>query len=380
MEEILKHALKKREEDGLTRELVAARPLPGGRIEINGREYVNLSSNDYLSLSFHEDLATRSSSVKNTASSTCSSRLMTGSTPSHQALEKRIAILKGKEAALIFNSGYQANLGVLSALFGKNDAVFSDKLNHASIIDGVALSGAALKRFHHNDPEHLEYLLRRERGACRNALIVTETVFSMDGDIAPIRTLARLKKKYNCALMADEAHATGVYGKNGAGLAVGDDADIVMGTFGKALAGFGAYVASSKAVRDFLVNFSRSFIYSTSLPEEIIELDLLALDVAEKETSRRVELLANAAFLREELKKMGFDVPGESQIIPIVTGSVDKTMGLSDHLRKAGFWVTPVRPPTVPPGGSRIRLSLNYAHKKDVLERFLREIQVYKRG
>ncbi|MFQ5952016.1 MAG: 8-amino-7-oxononanoate synthase [Candidatus Omnitrophota bacterium] len=377
MELRIREFLEEREKKGLLRRLTEVSPSRGGRIRIGNKEYINFSSNDYLGLSAHPELARAAQEALSIASSSSASRLMTGSTSLHHELEEKIARFKGKSAALVFNSGYQANVGIISALCGKDDVIFSDRLNHASIIDGIRLSGAAFFRFRHNDVEHLEELLGRERGKFREAMIVTETVFSMDGDLAPISKIARLKKKYNTLLMVDEAHATGVFGEKGSGLVeeagTAEDVDIIMGTFSKAFGSFGSYVATSEELRDFFVNTCRSFIYSTALPPAVIAANLAALDVVRKEPERRRELLANAEHLRVSLKERGYDVKGSSQIVPIVLGDNKKALQASDLLKEKGYWTLPVRPPTVPQGQARLRISLTYDHARDILDRFLKE-------
>ncbi len=381
MERRIERFLKERKEEGLLRGLTMVSPSGGGKIRVKGREYVNFSSNDYLGLAAHPELANAYREALSTAAGSSASRLMTGSTDLHHMLEDRVASFKGKQAALVFNSGYQANVGIISALFGKNDCVFSDRLNHASIVDGIRLSGAKLFRFRHNDAGHLEELLRRERKNHREALIVTETVFSMDGDMSPVKEITRLKKEYNCMLMVDEAHATGIFGEKGSGMVeeagMSREVDIIMGTFSKALGSFGAYVAASLAIRDYLVNTCRSFIYSTALPPAVIAANLAALRVVGNEPHRREALIANAGYFRQELKDRGFEVRGSSQIVPIITGDNEKAVTMSEFLKEKGYWVTPVRPPTVPQGQSRLRISLTFDHSKDILEKFTSDISEF---
>lgn len=378
MDRKITRILREREGAGLLRELVQADPLPGGRIRSLGREYFNFSSNDYLGLASHPKILKAAINAVSPAFGSGASRLMCGTTSYHALLEEKVAAFKGKEAALVFNSGYQANVGVISALMGKGDAVFSDRLNHASIIDGIKLSGAKLIRFRHNDMAHLEELLREKRPGYSGAMIVTESVFSMDGDLAPVAELARLKKAYNCLLMVDEAHATGVFGKGGAGLVdcdlFADDVDVLMGTFSKALGSFGGYVAVTDEMKRYLVNSSRSFIYSTALPRAVIAANIAAIEIVGEEPQRRAKLLDNAGYLRDRLKAMDFEVRGDSQIIPIVVGDNASAMAMSRSLRDKGFWVTPVRPPTVPEGEARVRLSLSSDHTKETLNELAKSI------
>ncbi len=378
MERRISRFLKEREQEGLLRHLTTVEPAGGGRILVDGRKYINFSSNDYLGLSAHPGLSSSAAEALSPAVGASASRLMTGSTRLHRLLEERMAGFKGKPASLVFNSGYQANVGIISALCGKDDCIFSDRLNHASIIDGIRLSGARLFRFRHNDADHLEELLSRERNNYAEALIVTETVFSMDGDLAPIGRIGRLKKKYDCALMVDEAHATGIFGERGSGLAeaknVTGEIDIIMGTFSKALGGFGSYAATSRATRDYLVNTCRGFIYSTALPPSVIAADLAGLDLVETEPHRRQVLLERASYFRDKLRAKGFHVRGDSQIVPIITGAAEEAVRMSEFLKEKGYWVTPVRPPTVPRRQARLRISLTFDHTKEDLDKFVDDI------
>jgi 8-amino-7-oxononanoate synthase len=371
--------MKKREGEGSLRILRSADIRGGGRISVNSIEYVDLSSNDYLDLSNHPRLVRASQeAAERFGTSSSASRLLSGSLKLHRELEERIASFKGKEASLLFNSGYQANTGIIPAISGKKgDAIFSDRLNHASIVDGALMSGSKVFRFRHNDTGHLESILKKERAGFKEALIVTETVFSMDGDRAPLKEITRLKREYGCTLMVDEAHATGIFGRRGSGMVEEEgltgEVDLVMGTFGKALGGFGAYLAASRRTIDYLVNSCRSFIYSTALPPSVVAANLAALDLVMDEPYRRRALLRNASFLREGLKAAGLNVRGSSQIVPVIIGDNKRTQRLSERLREAGYWALPIRPPTVPEGESRLRFSLTYGHTKDILKRLLDE-------
>jgi 8-amino-7-oxononanoate synthase len=371
--------LRERKENSLLRTLQPASLRKDGKICFNGKEYIDLSSNDYLGLSSHPNmLAAAKKALEQFGVSASASRLLSGDLFLHHHLEERIATFKGKEKALIYNSGYQANLGIISALCKRGDVIFSDRLNHASIIDGILLSGARLFRFHHNDPNHLELLLRKERNKFREALIVTETIFSMDGDRSPLKEIVELKERYNCQVLVDEAHATGIFGRNGSGVVeeegLTEKVDLIMGTFSKALGSFGAYVTGAKKMIDYLINSSRSFIYSTALPPSIIATNLASLDLIEKELFRRKTLLANAAYFFKQLKKHGFKVKGSSQIVPLIVGDIQKTIDLSQKLKEKGYWAPPIRPPTVPPSESRLRFSLTYYHNKETLEKLANNI------
>lgn len=377
--ERIKEFLDKRREQALLRSLRMFSFREKGFIFIDEKRYIDLSSNDYLGLSSHPYLKNIGmEAIKKFGSGVCASRLLSGEIELFGILEKRLADLKQKESALVFNSGYQANLGIISSLCGKGDIVFSDRLNHASIVDGILLSGAKLIRFNHNDAKHLEGLLKKYRTEFRTSLIITESVFSMDGDIAPIKLIVELKKKHNSMLMVDEAHATGVFGERGAGIVnaykLNADVDIIMGTFGKALGSFGAYLACSKLIRDFFINTCRGLIYSTALPPAVIASNIAAIDIMEREVFRRQVLLEKAEYLRKQLKARGFNVLGNSQIVPVVIGDGAKTVLISERLREKGYWALPIRPPTVPEGSSRIRFSLNYYHRKSMLKQLAEDM------
>ena len=337
----------------------------GKDIEVNGQLLLNLSSNDYLGLGDDKALLEgygsqfRKSSHAMTSSS---SRLLTGNHPLYDQLEKALALLYGRESAMVFNSGYHANIGILPALCNRHDLVLSDRLNHASIIDGMKIAEAPYQRYRHRDYEHLEELLLEARGKYRQIFIVTESVFSMDGDLADLSRLVALKEQYEAILIVDEAHGVGVFGERGLGLCetagMVQQIDIITGTFGKALASTGAYAVMSSLVREYLLNTMRSFIFTTALPPVILGWSLLTLHQQSAMSSDRAALLKLASRLRSELILHGFDVPGESHIIPVITGANDLSVALAARLRSAGFLCMPVRPPAVPENGARIRISL----------------------
>ncbi len=371
--------LKKKNEDGCLREL---RPLSfrrNSRVYFGKKEYIDFSSNDYLGLAGHPKLIKSSKeALDKFGTSSSASRLLSGDLEIHHRLEDRVAQFKNKESALVFNSGYQANIGIISALYSKSDAIFSDRLNHASIIDGIRLSGARMFRFQHNDLNHLEYILRRERHKFKNALIITETIFSMDGDRPDLQGLVVLKDKYSCQMMADEAHATGIYGKNGSGVVeeegLSGRIELIMGTFSKALGSFGAYLAASKKTVEYLINTCRSFIYSTALPPAVAACNLASIELIKNEPERRNELLESAKFFRQALKNKAFQVRGDSQIVPLIIGRNLKTVEFASKLQERGYWVLPIRPPTVAQGQARLRFSLTFHHNRGVLEKLIDEI------
>jgi len=377
--ERIERLLTARQRDGLLRRLRPAERRRTGKVYREAKEYFDFSSNDYLGLAGHERLKKAScQAVELLGTSASASRLLSGDLEIFHRLEEQVANFKGKESALVFNSGYQANTGIISALCGRASAVFCDRLSHASIIDGVRQSGAKLFRFEHNDANYLEGLLRKEGGKFENCLIVTETIFSMDGDKAPLKEIVDIKERYNCLLMVDEAHATGVFGYSGSGMAeqegLAEKIDLIMGTFGKALGGFGAYLACSEAVKQYLINFSRSFIYSTALPPGVIAANIEALNVVRDEPERRKTLLANAAYFRSRLEGAGLEVKGDSQIVPVIVGESDRAAELSRELEGSGYWVLAIRPPTVPAGQARLRFSLCYDHGREVLEKLAEKV------
>ena len=378
--ERIKSFLKDRVREGTLRSLKPASSRHDGLISFKKNEYLDFSSNDYLSISNHPEIVHASNKAcERFGTGAGASRLLSGDFDIHHELEEKIAHFKGKKAALIFNSGYQANVGIISALFSRGDVIFSDKLNHASIIDGMVLSGARFFRFKHNDLKHLESLLKIHRKKYKNSLIITETIFSMDGDRPDLKAIAALKKKYNSNLMVDEAHATGIFGKSGSGLVeeenLTDSVDIIMGTFSKALGSFGAYMASSQEIKDYLVTTCRSFIYSTALPAGVIAANIKSLELIKNEPNRRKLLLENADYFRNELKSLGLNVKGSSQIIPLIVGDSLEAVMLSRKLEEKKYRVLPIRPPTVPQGEARLRFSLNFSHTKEKLRRLCHDIK-----
>jgi len=372
-----KEFLEERERLQLLRRLSPSESRRPGVAIRGGRKYVDFSSNDYLGLSSHPALiAAAKEALDRFGVGAGASRLMSGNLSIHHELEEAVAAFKGTETALVFNSGYQANTGILPALFGRNDLILADRLCHASLLDGALLSRAALVRFRHNDPEHLSSMLERHRGSFRKALVMTESVFSMDGDRAPLALLLETVRRNRCLFMVDEAHATGVFGPQGRGCVEAEgltgEVDLVMGTFSKALGGFGAYLAASRTIVDYLVNSARSFIYSTALPPPVIAANLAALGLCLSGETRGAEVLARAAEFRDALRAKGWLVGGDSQIVPVVVGQSGRAVVLSDMLADRGYLVLPVRPPTVPEGSARLRFSMTAAHKdvqrKGVLE------------
>jgi 8-amino-7-oxononanoate synthase len=341
---------------------------------------LDFSSNDYLALSQHQALVDHSrQALEKTGTGSGAARLMSGSLESHHLLEEEIARFKGSEAALVFGSGYLANTGVIPALAGRRDVVFCDRLNHASIYDGCRLSGARIYRFRHNDSNHLESLLHQHRNAYRQALIVVESLYSMDGDRCPLPEVVALKNRFHCLLMVDEAHATGIFGPTGAGIieedGVVDQVDIAMGTFGKALGSYGAYVAASGKMVQYLINQARTFIYSTSLPPAVIGASRAALSIVQTEPDLRRQLQTKVALFKECLIQGGLSQPlGPSQIIPLVVGDSARAVAIARRLKEHSIYATAVRPPTVPEGSARIRFSITRHHQPADLRRTAKSI------
>jgi 8-amino-7-oxononanoate synthase len=307
------------------------------------------------------------------------SRLITGHMGPHERLEHRLAAFKRTEAALVCSTGYQANLAAIRGLAGPGDVVFVDKLNHASIIDACRGCGAVLRVFGHRDYGKLERLLDRS-GAYRRRVIVTDSLFSMDGDFADLPQLVEIKRKYDALLCIDEAHATGIYGKNGRGLAeamgVEADVDVVVGTLSKALGGIGGFIATRAEIVEWLINTAGAFIYTTALPPAACAAALAALDIVEREPHRRQKLLGLAGHLRRELGEVrGLNIGGsQSQIVPLVIGDAAATVRLADALVEEGLLVLPIRPPTVPRRTARLRISLCCEHRPDDVDRLVAAI------
>ncbi|MSR88283.1 MAG: 8-amino-7-oxononanoate synthase [Candidatus Margulisbacteria bacterium] len=330
-----------------------------GRVLIEEKWYWDFASNDYLGLSQHPELIQGAADfLKIHGMGSTGSRLLSGDHDVFHALETDVARWRGTESALVFNSGYQANIGILAALLGPGDVVFVDRLSHASLLDGILQSGARFFRFRHQDMGHLEALLSKYRAQYKQAWIVTETVFSMDGDIVPIDEVDMLKKKFNASLFLDESHAVGVLDVRKF------PADILVGTFGKALGGSGAYVACSELIKTYLIQTARSFIYSTAFPPVVAEWNRLALACFYGGEA----VLDAARGFRNRLRLLGFQVLGETHIVPVLVGATQDAVALSERLKSKGYWVPCVRPPTVEADASRLRFSVTAWHTSDLLK------------
>lgn len=369
-------AIEQRKTESRFRTLKTIDPLEGKHISWNNEAFLDFSSNDYLGLAAHPAIQKKAIEyIQKLGNGSTASRLITGSYSAFQDIENKIASLKGTEAALILNSGYQANVTIIPALANRHSVILSDRLNHNSLIQGARLSQATIKRFHHNDMEHLETLLKKSQNFGR-ILVVTESVFSMDGDQSDIDYLVDLTTQYNAILMVDEAHATGVFGKQGMGLTAHKSVDLTLGTFGKALGSFGAYVGCSEQMKSYLINCCHGFIYSTALPPAVLGSIDAALDLIVQYEEERKTFLAKADFLREALQTMGFDTGASStHIIPILLGSESKTLQMADYLLDKKIFAIAIRPPTVEKGKSRIRLSLSAVHTWEDIHYLIKVLQ-----
>jgi 8-amino-7-oxononanoate synthase len=375
-EDFVERELAQLHEAGLYRVLRRVEGDQGPTLLLDGREVINFSSNNYLGIANHPTLCQAAkTAIDHYGCGSGASRLISGNMTLHEELEAKIAAFKGAESALVFNSGFQANTGVIPALVGADDVVFSDALNHASIIDGCRLARARVVVYDHCDLNGLEHVLKEAPRRGRR-LIVTESLFSMDGDEAPLVEIVELAERYEAMVMVDEAHATGVYDPNGAGLiaklGLGAGVLVQMGTLGKALGGFGAYVAGSQALRELLINRCRSFIFTTALPPAVMAMAIAAIELVRKEPERREALRRNSRSLRTGLRALDYNV-GDSagQIVPLIVGDAGACMKLSGALLARGVFAQGIRPPTVPAGTSRLRITVMATHTAEQIGRAL---------
>ena len=359
---------------GLRRGTVAVAPAGPGLVRRDGQTLLNFSSNDYLGLSRHPALATRAAEyAARLGTGATASRLVCGTMEAHGAIEARLATMKGQEAAMLLATGWQANaagLGALLRFAGPGSLVFADELNHSSLVHGARLGGVKPIRFRHNDMAHLAELLAAHAGNAARRFIVTESVFSMDGDRADMGQLRALAEQHNAFLYIDEAHATGVLGAGGMGLCAHEPGiDLVMGTFSKALGGFGAYVAGSRALIDFLQNACAGFIYTTAPPPPVLGAIDAALDLIPTMDTERAHLSAQANRVRAAFTALGIDTGAScTHIVPALVGRADAAMALATALRERGVLAVAIRPPTVPEGTSRIRFALSAVHDEAAID------------
>jgi 8-amino-7-oxononanoate synthase len=366
--------------DDLLRELPAPLGMQGPVVEHRDQRLVNFASNDYLGLAADPRLvAAAAEACRAEGVGRGAAPLVCGRARAHAELEDRLAAFEGAEAALLFPSGFAANAGTIPALVDRGDAIFADAKNHASLIDGCRLARADTHVYPHRDVAALATLLEQHPRA-RRKLIVTDTLFSMDGDVAPLAEIGALANRHGAMLLVDEAHATGVFGAQGRGLAeacdlehiVGPDALIRIGTLSKALGAAGGFVVGSRDLVQWLANRARSYVFSTAQPAATSAAALVALDIVAKEPDRRVQLLATAERVRTRLREQGWELgDSASQIVPILVGSPARALELAALLREAGYWIPAIRPPSVPPGESLLRLSLTAGHTPAMIDGLL---------
>lgn len=366
---------------GLYRETRLVEGAQGPRVELDGRELLCLCSNDYLGLAAHPAVREAArEAIARYGWGSGASRLVSGTMRLHRELEEALASFKRAEAALLFPSGYAANVGTIAALAGAGDTVILDKLDHASIVDGARLSGASVRVYPHGGVAKLARLLAAGRSS-RRTIVATDSLFSMDGDLAPLREIAAAARRYDAWLMVDEAHATGVLGPDGRGGAelqgVEEAVEISMGTLSKALGGIGGFVAGSAALVDFLRHRARSFVYTTAPPTAACAAALAALRIVREQPHLRRDVLARAGRLREGLAALGFDTMGSAfQIVPVRVGEAEAAARISRELLLGGILAPAIRPPTVPKGSSRIRLSVTAAHTDADIDRVIEAFRV----
>ena len=375
MDTALDEELQVLQSAGLRRTLRQVHQRRAGTVLLNGERIADFASNDYLGLASDPRLARAATAVLQAEGvGAGAARLISGNHPLHEALERALARFKGCEHALLFPSGYMANIGAIPALVGPGDVIYSDSLSHASLIDGCRLSKASLRVFPHADIDALAAMLEADRHEFRRALIVVEGVFSMDGDLFPLDRLVPLARRFEAWTYVDDAHGTGVLGASGAGsiehFGVTGQINVIVGTLGKAMGTSGAYVAGSQVLVDYLTSRARAFIYTTGTPAAIAAASLESLRVVQVEGWRRDAVRARAERLRERLRAAGREAPGmrDGHIVPILVGDAVQTMRLAGELRRRGFLVGGVRPPTVPTGTSRLRVSVSAVHPMELVD------------
>ncbi len=376
LDQTLQPALEERKAQQLYRERRVVETAQGAEVIVDGRRCLNFCSNDYLGLANHPDVIKAFQHAANEFGvGSGASHLVCGHSRLHHELEEQLADFTGRPRALLFSTGYMANLGVVNALLGSNDFIFEDKLNHASLLDAGLLSGARFQRFLHNDLQNLEAKL--ERAGEGRKLICVDGVFSMDGDTAPLTELAALARKHGAWLMVDDAHGFGVLGERGAGCAEQFRLDteqlpILMGTLGKAIGSFGAFVAGSEALIETLIQFARTYIYTTALPPAVAAATSASLDLVRRETWRREHLRSLTARFRRGAEQLGLALmPSDSAIQPLLVGDAGRALELSRQLADRGLWISAIRPPTVPAGSARLRITLTAAHSEAQVDTLL---------
>jgi 8-amino-7-oxononanoate synthase len=376
MDDVLKSALAERRTQNLYRQRKTLESPQGVEVVVDGKTYLNFCSNDYLGLANHPDLiAAFKQAADQYGVGSGASHLVCGHSAAHHRLEEKLAEMTGRPRALLFSTGYMANLGVVTALLDKSDFIFEDKLNHASLIDAGLLSGARFQRFLHNDIDNLR--VRLERAGAGRKLVCVDGVFSMDGDLAPLPELATLAQQHDAWLMVDDAHGFGVLGAHGGGCAEYFNLDceqlpILMGTLGKAAGTCGAFVAGSEALIETLIQFARTYIYTTALPPAVAAATLKSIELIQSENRRREQLQQLIARFRTGAQQLGLQLMDSSSAIqPLLVGDAGRALELSEKLAQRGFWIGAIRPPTVPADTARLRITLTAAHTEQQVDRLL---------
>ena len=375
--------LARRQQAGQMRSLRTWDPCSGARVRADGRELVNFSSNDYLGLASHPLVQARAIEfVERYGAGATAARLICGSQPGFAQVEQTLARLKQTARALVLNSGYQANVSLLPTLVDRRALILLDRLCHNSLVQGAVLGRCRMRRYHHGDLDHLRALLLESAGEEHSRrVIVTESVFSMDGDVSDIDALVELAGEFDALLVIDEAHATGVLGERGMGLTCGKGVDVCIGTFGKALGSFGAYVACGEKLWEYLVNCCPGFIYTTALPPAVLGAVDAALELVPQMDAQRRTLLGHADYLRGALREQGWDTGTATvQIVPLMVGAEDEALALNAYLEKNGILAVAIRPPTVEPGRARIRLALSALHQRSDLDMLIELLQQWRDG
>jgi glycine C-acetyltransferase/8-amino-7-oxononanoate synthase len=372
----ISNELKKIKKSGLYRELNIVEGAQGPHVKIKGRKYISFCSNNYLGLANHPEIAKAvEDAVKKYGWGAGASRLISGNMKLHETLEDEISKFKRKESTIVFPTGYMANIGTICSLVSSGDLVICDRLNHASIIDGCRLSGATFRVYPHRDTVKLENILKKSSKYPRK-LIVTDTVFSMDGDLAPLPDIVRIARKYKAMVMVDEAHGTGVFGKNGRGVVehfnLNEKVNIVMGTLSKAVGSLGGFVSGDKNLINYLRNKARTFMYTTALPPAVCAASIAGIRLIQRDHSLRESLWRNVCYLKERLKLLNINViSSESPIIPVMIGDAKKAVDVSRFLFKRGVLIPAIRPPTVPDKSSRLRITVMSTHTRADLDKLL---------
>lgn len=372
----LEQRLKQRAEKDLFRKCLTLHTRHGIKVEVDGQELINFSSNDYLGLSYHPKLIAALKTAADTFGiGSSSSPLISGRSDLHRQLEEKLAEKTGRDAALIFSSGYMANLAVATTFVGRSDAIYLDRLAHASMIDAARLSAAKLHRYQHADPDSLQQML--SKNGAKEKLVLTDTIFSMDGDELPLKAFIAVCNKNHAILVVDDAHGFGVLGKTGGGLmekedCMATDVPILVATFGKALGTAGAFIAADKTIIQTLIQFGRSYIYTTAPPPALISATIVALEILQSESWRREKLNSQIKYFRTGARDLQLQLlPSETAIQALIIGDTARASRISEELMHQGFLIPAIKPPTVPVGSARLRITITAMHTKEQIDRLL---------